>query len=256
VARNEIIRTLIVDDEPLARKRMRDLLAASADVRIVGEAENGAEAVTRIETLRPDLLLLDVQMPDLDGFGVLRMVEADELPLVIFVTAYDQYAVQAFEASAVDYLLKPARRERLAQALAKVREKLSARAENGAQLTGFLQTAPRQSAYLQRLPVRFQNRILILGIDEVTSLKIDRGLVCVATAEGEFWTKYTTFTELEEQLDPRIFLRVHRQVVVNLNHVREVVTLDNNTAILKLTGNQQVSISRGHLKSVRQVLNW
>jgi len=252
-----MIRTLIVDDEPLARKRLRTLFAAFTDVQVVAEAENGAEAVTKIETLTADLLLLDVQMPDLDGFGVLRMVETETLPLVIFVTAYDQYAVNAFEVSAVDYLLKPVRRERLAQALARAREQLAARNQASAHLTKFLHTSvPPPAAYLQRLPVRAQNRILILPIEQITSLKLDRGLVCVTTAEGEFWTKYTTFTELEGALDPQTFQRIHRQIVVNLNHVREITTFDNNTARLTLTGGLQVNVSRNHLKSLRHILNW
>ena len=252
-----MIRTLIVDDEPLARKRLRTLLAAFADVQVVAEAENGAEAVTKIETQSADLLLLDVQMPDLDGFGVLRMAETEALPLVIFVTAYDQYAVNAFEVSAVDYLLKPVRRERLAQALARAREQLAARGQASAHLTKFLQTsAPQPASYLQRLPVRAHNRILILPIEQITSLKLDRGLVCVTTAEGEFWTKYTTFTELEGLLDPHLFQRIHRQIIVNLNHVREITTFDNNTARLTLTGDLEVNVSRNHLKVLRQTLNW
>jgi two-component system LytT family response regulator len=252
-----MIRTLIVDDEPLARKRLRTLLAAFSDVQVRAEAGNGADAVTMIETEPADLLLLDVQMPDLDGFGVLRMVETEKMPLVIFVTAYDEYAVNAFEVSAVDYLLKPVRRERLAQALSKAREQLAARSQVSAQLNRFLHTsAPQPASYLQRLPVRAQNRILILPIEQITSLRIDRGLVCVTTAEGEFWTKYTTFTELEGLLDPHLFQRIHRQIIVNLNHVREITTFDNNTARLTLTGGEQVSVSRNHLKALRQILNW
>jgi DNA-binding LytR/AlgR family response regulator len=252
-----MIRALIVDDEPLARKRLSNLLAAFADVEIVAEADNGSDAVLQIEAHQPDLLLLDVQMPDLDGFGVLRMTELDPLPLVIFVTAHDQYAVLAFEVSAVDYLLKPIRRQRLEQALAKAREKLAARHPASAHLTEFLRTVAAASpAYLQRLPVRARNRILILTIEQITSLKLDRGLVCVTTADGEFWTKYTTFTELEGLLDPQVFQRIHRQIIVNLNHVREITTFDNHTARLTLTGGQQVNVSRSHLKALRQTLNW
>jgi two-component system LytT family response regulator len=252
-----MIHTLIIDDEPLARKRLRTLLAAFADVEVVAEAENGADAVLKIETHRPDLLLLDVQMPDLDGFGVLRMVELETLPLAIFVTAHDQYAVDAFEVNAVDYLLKPVRRQRLEQALTRAREKLAARGPVSAHLTEFLQAIARQpTSYLQRLPVRSHNRVLILNVDEITSLRIDRGLVYVATTAGDFWTKYTAFTELEGRLDPQVFLRVHRQVMVNLNHVREITTFDNHTARLTLTGGQQVNVSRSHLKALRQTLNW
>src|SRR6266540_3707480 len=237
-----MIRTLIVDDEELARKRLRRMLAPFGDVDVIGEAENGAEAVAKIESERPDLVFLDVQMPDLDGFGALRMIELDRMPMVIFVTAFDQFAVNAFEVNAIDYLLKPVHRQRLDQA--------------GAALTQFLKgLAPPTRAYL-RLPVRSQNRILILNVDQITSLRVDRGLVCAATAEGEFWTKYTALTELESQLDPQVWRRVHRQVIVNLNHVREINAFDNSTARLTLTGGQQVNVSRNHLPGLRQLLQW
>src|SRR5262245_6501704 len=133
-----MIRTLIVDDEELARKRLRRMLAPFGDVEIVGEAESGAEAVTMIESGRPDLVFLDVQMPDLDGFGALRMIELDRMPMVIFVTAFDQFAVNAFEVNAIDYLLKPVHRQRLEQAVAKARDKASSRDQAGAALTQLL----------------------------------------------------------------------------------------------------------------------
>lgn len=251
------MRTLIVDDEELARRRLQRMLAAFAEVQLIGEAENGAEAVAKIEAEQPDLVFLDVQMPDLDGFGVLRLVEADSLPQVIFVTAFDQYAVNAFEVSAVDYLLKPVHRQRLEQSLAKAREKLAKPEANQAQLTQLLQQFQRPATgYLQRLPVRAQQRILILNVEQITALRVEHGVVCAATTEGEFWTKHTALTELEELLDPAVFQRVHRQVIVNLNHVREINAFDNNTARLTLTGGQQVGVSRNHLPELRRVLQW
>src|SRR5262245_12915374 len=183
------IRTLIVDDEELARRRLQRMLAAFPDVQIIGEAENGAETVAKIEAEQPDLVFLDVQMPDLDGFGVLKLVEVAALPLIIFVTAFDQYAVNAFEVSALDYLLKPVHRQRLEQALVKVRAKLAKPEASQAQLTQLIQQFQRPAAnYLQRLPVRAQQRILILPVEQITSLRVEHGVVCAATAEGEFWT--------------------------------------------------------------------
>lgn len=251
------MRVLIVDDELLARQRMRDLLAAQTEVQVVGEAENGAAAVALIETLRPDLLLLDVQMPEVDGFGVLRLLEPAAWPLVIFVTAHDQYAVDAFEVSALDYLLKPVSLRRLAEALSKVRAQLAARGQAQTQLRQFLQTLPPPAGtYLQRLPVRAHQRILVLGVEQITCLRVERGLVCVTTAEGEYWTKFTTLAEVEPQLDPQNFRRVHRQVLVNLNHVREIHPYDNQTAQLTLSGGHQVNVSRNHLPELRKVLQW
>jgi len=220
-------------------------------------AENGAEAVTKIESERPDLIFLDVQMPDLDGFGALSMIELERMPMVIFVTAFDQFAVNAFEVNAIDYLLKPVHRRRLEQAVAKAREKTSSHDHAGAQLTQFLKSfAPPTRSYLQRLPVRSQNRILILNVDQIMSLRVDRGLVCATTADGEFRTKYTALTELESLLDPQVFHRVHRQVIVNLNHIREINAFDNNTARLTLTGGQQAPVSRNYLPGLRQALQW
>jgi two-component system LytT family response regulator len=161
---------MIVDDEELARKRLRRMLAPFGDVEIIGEAETGVEAVTKIESEQPDLIFLDVQMPDLDGFGALRMIELDRTPMVIFVTAFDQFAVNAFEVNAIDYLLKPIHRQRLEQAVAKAREKASSRDQAGAQLTQFLKSfSPPTRSYLQRLPVRSQNRILSDHIAESRS---------------------------------------------------------------------------------------
>lgn len=252
-----MIHALIVDDEQLARERMRGMLAPFADIEVVAEADSGADAVIKIEKYEPELLFLDVRMPGLDGFETLRMVETEPLPLVIFVTAYDQYAVAAFEANAVDYLLKPVRRRRLEQALAKVREKLASRRAGAAQLNSLLQSvAPRPESHLQRLPVRAQNRILILPVEQIALLRIDRGLVRVTTDQGEFRTRYTTFTELEGLLDPQVFLRIHRQVIVNLNHVHEITNIDKHSARVTLRGGQQAPVSRRHLKELREVIRW
>ncbi|HWP43805.1 MAG TPA: response regulator, partial [Blastocatellia bacterium] len=251
-----MIRTIIIDDEPLARNRLRKLLASFDDLEVIDEAAGGAEAIAKIEAHGPDLILLDVQMPDLDGFGVLRMIEGDALPAVIFVTAHDRYAVEAFEVSAIDYLLKPVRRNRLDQAISRAREKLRKTAAPDRDLTRLLESvAARSKSYLQRLPVRAQGRILILSIEQITSFRIDKGLVYVTAAGGEYWTRYTTFGQLEDQLDPNTFLRVHRQAMVNLNHIREVAAYDNSTARLTLSCGRQVSVSRNHMKRLRQALD-
>jgi two-component system, LytTR family, response regulator len=251
-----MIRAMVIDDEPLARNRLRKLLSSVADIEVMAEADSGPDAILKIEEHSPDLILLDIQMPDLDGFGVLRMLDPDALPLVIFVTAYDRYAVDAFEVNAVDYLLKPVRRERLEQALARAREKLKARPDAGREIARFLESISGQSKkYLQRLPARTGKRILILNLDQITSFRIDQGLVFVTAKEGEFWTRYTTFGQLETQLDPNTFLRVHRQAIVNLNHVREVAAFDNNTARLTLSCGHQVDVSRNNIKRLRQALD-
>jgi len=231
------------------------MLGAFPDVTVVDEAENGPGAISGIESAKPDLLFLDIQMPDLDGFGVLKMVDKQILPLTVFVTAHDKYAIDAFEVNAIDYLLKPIRRVRLDQALARVRDMLGARTTAADRLAGFLESDSAQpKSYLQRLPVRAQGRVLILAIDEITSLRVDRGLVFVTTPSGEFWTKYTSFGSLEGQLDPKAFLRVHRQSIVNLNKIREVKSFDNSTARLILSCGREVQVSRAQMRQVREAL--
>src|SRR5262245_8695044 len=170
-----MIRTIIIDDEALARARLRRLLAEFSDIEIVAEAEDGADAVLKIEEHRPDLLLLDVQMPELDGFGVLKMLDLQTMPKVIFITAHDQYAVDAFEVNAVDYLLKPVRLERLQQAINKARGKGAEATEQLANLLETITGKPR--AFLQRLPARAGKRILIVNIEQITSFRIEQGLV-------------------------------------------------------------------------------
>lgn len=235
---------------------MRKMLSTFQDVEILDEAENGSDAIAKIEHHNPDLLFLDVLMPDINGFEVLKMMEVTQQPYVIFVTAFDQYAVDAFEANAIDYLLKPVSRERLETAVEKARQKLQTPQREIQIPEGLLDLAQNSKSYVQRLPVRSQNRILVLNIDQVVALRIDRGLVYVNSAEGEYWTKYTTFSKLENLLDPKNFLRVHRQTMVNLNHIREINVFDNNTARVTLSNGQQVDVSRNYLKSLRQVLNW
>ncbi|HZS48453.1 MAG TPA: response regulator [Blastocatellia bacterium] len=251
-----MLKTIIIDDEQLARRRMRKMLSTFQDVEILDEAENGSDAIAKIEHHNPDLLFLDVLMPDINGFEVLKMMEVTQQPYVIFVTAFDQYAVDAFEANAIDYLLKPVSRERLETAVEKARQKLQTPQREIQIPEGLLDLAQNSKSYVQRLPVRSQNRILVLNIDQVVALRIDRGLVYVNSAEGEYWTKYTTFSKLENLLDPKNFLRVHRQTMVNLNHIREINVFDNNTARVTLSNGQQVDVSRNYLKSLRQVLNW
>jgi DNA-binding LytR/AlgR family response regulator len=250
-----MIRALIIDDEELARTRLRRMLSDFDYVQVVDEACGGLDAVTKIESHKPDLILLDVQMPDLDGFGVLQMADVHPLPMVIFVTAYDQYAVEAFEVSATDYLMKPVRRRRLQSAIEKVREKAGALAPADVALARLLQTvASGPKNYLQRLPARARNRIIVLGVEQIAALTLDRGLVYAMTSEGVFWTKYTAFSQIEDQLDPNTFLRVHRQAIVNLDHVREITAYDNSTARLTLSTGHEVSVSRNQMKRLRQAL--
>ena len=184
-----MIRTLIVDDEELARKRLRRMLEPFDDLEIVGEAENGADAVTKIESERPDLIFLDVQMPDLDGFGALKMIELERMPMVIFVTAFDQFAVNAFEVNAIDYLLKPIRAERLLAALNKTR--------GGPQVSrAALDAAANQPR--RHLSVHERGKIILVPLDDILYLRAELKYVTVRTAQREFLVE-ESLTHLEEE---------------------------------------------------------
>jgi len=210
------LRVLIVDDEPLARSRARRLLEEIGGCTIVGEAGSAPEARQQIEAMRPDLLLLDIQMPGEDGFALLR--DLSPRPAVVFVTAFDHYAVRAFEENAVDYLLKPFRRERLEQALDRTRRDLAHPAELAERLATLLGAVGRgeSSEHLERFTVRTGIRQVILRSDEVQWFGAEDKLVFAATAGAKHYVNFT-LDQLERRLDPRRFARIHRGAIVNLD---------------------------------------
>ncbi|NOT32779.1 MAG: response regulator transcription factor [Candidatus Eisenbacteria bacterium] len=266
-----ILRVLIVDDEAPARARARRLLEALPDLEIVGEAGSAAEARERIAALTPDLLLLDIQMPGEDGFELLRTLA--ERPAVIFATAFDHYAVQAFEERAIDYLLKPFRAERLAEALDRVRaaragpESLDARmrelldalaAERSHTRTSATPTttaATSELAPLERLTVRVGVRQRILRAEEILWFGAEDKLVFVAIEGDRFWINFT-LDQLEARLDARRFLRVHRGAIVNLDHALELRPAFAGTWRLTLrdTARTEVPVSRTRARPLRERL--
>jgi two-component system LytT family response regulator len=223
------IRTLVVDDEPLAREGLRVSLAGSEDVEIIGEAVDGVAAVEAIRSQRPDLVLLDVQMPGLNGFDVLEEVSGCHLPVVIFVTAYDQYAIKAFEVHALDYLLKPFPPERLRQALDHARRALASddERETDDRLARLLSSRAAAAAaalarpYLTRLPVKARDRFLLLKMEEVSWIDAAQNYVQLHARGGTFLVR-GTMSDIEARLDPAQFARIHRSTIVNLDRVREI----------------------------------
>lgn len=249
------LRVLIVDDEPLARARTRRLLDGVPGVEIAGEAGNAAEARQRCQEVRPDLLLLDIQMPGEDGFDLLRGL--DPKPAVVFVTAFDHYAVRAFEANAVDYLLKPFRAERLAEAIARVRRELArpeALSEKLASLLGALDRAEAPS-HLERFTVRLGQRQLILKAEEVLWFGAEDKLVFAATADARHYINFT-LDQLERRLDPRRFARVHRGAIVNLDHAAALRPAFAGTYRLQLrdAARTEVPVSRARARQLRERL--
>jgi two-component system LytT family response regulator len=222
------VRVLVVDDEPLARARMRTLIADHPDIEIVGECGNGADAILAIEKHSPDIVFLDIQMPELDGFGVIEAVGPDRMPLVIFVTAYDEYAVQAFEVHALDYLLKPVERERFAAALARAKARLSnpeaVRSDAGpdkAQLQALLEHLGRRQRRDLRLAIKVDGRLLLLRTAEIDWIEaVDNHAKIHVGAETHLVRD--TLTRLESRLPAARFLRIHRSTIVNTERVKEL----------------------------------
>lgn len=215
------IRVLIVDDEPLGRERLRMHLKDIVGVSVVAECAGGTSAVKSIVADKPDLVLLDIQMPDLDGFGVVEELRRRriEVPMVIFVTAYDQHAVRAFEINAVDYLLKPVQVDRLVEAIERARARLARPDPEGwSRSLGELLATARAGGYLQQIEVRTHGRAEYVGVREIAWLKADGNYVEIHTAERTHLIR-ETLAELEGRLDPGIFLRVSRSALLNLNHV-------------------------------------
>lgn len=257
------IRTVFVDDEKLAREEIGFLLRGLPGVAVIGEASNGVEAFNLIEKQRPDLALLDIQMPGLDGFQLAREIGTLEpAPRVIFVTAYDRYAVQAFEANALDYLLKPVSKERLEQAIDKVRplldQKSDEKSDLGDKLSALLSSLPAQKRLLSKIPVRRRKHLLLLDAKDMLYGYVKDGLVFVVTPEAQDLVAYRTLEDFAADLDPEVFHRVHRSYLANVNHIREIIPLasGNYELVMDDPAATHIPLSRQHSKELRRIYKW
>lgn len=217
------IRCLVVDDEPLGRERIISLLRTIPDAELIGQCETGAEAVQAIEALNPDLLFLDVQMPELDGFGVLAAFDGTAVPAVIFVTAYDEYALKAFEVHAQDYLLKPVDADRFREAVQRAGTRLRAEREQitNTRLLALLEQIERERPRAARVPVHTNDRVFFLPVEEIDWLEAADNYVRIH-AKGETHVIRKTLQHMEQALSPHVFVRVHRSAIVNVGRVREI----------------------------------
>jgi DNA-binding LytR/AlgR family response regulator len=247
------MRVLIVDDESPARQRLRRLLADIEGVELIGEAEGGVRAVEIIERDQPDLVLLDIQMPELDGFGVIEALK--EPPFIVFVTAYDEYAIQAFEVNALDYLLKPFGQERLEQAIHRAQEAYSKEDEFSTRFAPLLEDLAAQGRYLKRLAVRDRSHIRVLDVDEVDWIGVEDEQVYLHVGDAAFPIR-RTLKELETRLDPVHFFRAHRSAIVNLERVQEIIPWFKGSHKLRLTTGAEVELSRTQARALRGILRW
>ena len=236
------IRALIVDDEPLARRRVADLLAAEADVEIVAQCANGEDAIATIEASRPDLLFLDVQMPEIDGFDVLDAIGIERAPMVIFVTAYDQFALRAFEAHALDYLLKPFDDKRFRVALERARTRIHQQRQ-GAQerrLMALLEETRGTRSYLQRLVVPSGHGSALIRTEQIDWIEAERNYVRLHVA-GRSYLLRENLSHLDPVLDPAAFCRIHRGTIVNINRIRAVESVRGEYEVVLHDGTRLTS---------------
>jgi two-component system, LytTR family, response regulator len=217
------IRVLIVDDEPLARKMVCGMLRGHPGIEVIGECENGLEAIKAILTDEPDIVFLDVQMPEVDGFAVLEGCKSERMPLIIFVTAYDQYAVRAFEVNALDYLLKPYDQERFEQALERACQQLrSGRSEHfNERILSLLEQNQARVPYLERLIIKTEGRIFFLRTDEIEWIEAEGNYVSLHVGKKRYFFR-EAISSLETQLDPRKFQRIQRSAIVNIDYIGEL----------------------------------
>jgi two-component system LytT family response regulator len=251
------LRAVIADDEPRARQFLDRLLSERPEIDVVGEAKGGAEALALVARLSPDVVFLDIQMPDLSGLEVARHLKGDDAPVVVFVTAYDQHAVEAFEVAALDYLLKPIRRERLAEAVRRVAHEVrSGRGAAGqeAAVRAVLKNAEVQHRLepLRRLPVRFRREVKLLDLEQVARV-VSRDRVVLACAEGREYLVDYTLQELEERLPAGQFVRAHRAALVNIDSI-ESYGGEDGVLVLRLKDGTRVEASERRAAEVRRRL--
>lgn len=250
------IRALIVDDEPLARRGIKARLAASSDVSVVGECDGGRAAVESIRALAPDLIFLDVQMPEVDGFAVVESVTAARMPIVIFVTAYDSHALRAFEAHAIDYLLKPIDDARFAQALDRVRERVRDRAAGALakQLSALLADVTRTGAApLDRVAVRDRGRLVLLDPRDIEWVAADGDYLRISASARSYLVR-ETLTAMEARLPASRFARIHRSSIVNVAHIAALEPLPNREFLVVLRDGSRLRSSRSYEDRLRRLL--
>ena len=251
------LKTLIVDDEPVARQVLREGLEEFDEIEIAGEAQDGTSALSAIGLLAPDLIFLDLQMPGGGGFDVIRQLPAaGNIPMVVIVTAFDQYAIQAFEAGAIDYLLKPVGRDRLAQAVdraLKLRVRPLAVAEQLASMQGIAESSGARR--VRRIVARSGEEYLLLNADEVFAFEADGDLVWIVTAKKRYMATQS-LKVIQEKLKNTSFRRIHRGALVNIDHVRKMSTLSSQRWLVTLSNNQEFIVSKRQAGNIRQLLSW
>lgn len=253
------IRVVIADDERPARSYLAALLRGFEDVDLIGEAENGADALELIESVRPDLAFLDLQMPPPDGLTVVRLLKKNRMPLIAFVTAYDEFAVQAFEVNAIDYLLKPVESKRLRETINRAQERLEDtdwRTDNATRLRSALSQYEETARppLLERIPVRHREEILLLPVSQIASITADGELLHLTLDSQERYTITYRLKDIELRLDSAQFVRLSRSAIVRINAIRSATPMPGGTYLVSLTNGQQLHSSRSQSRILREDL--
>jgi two-component system response regulator LytT len=248
------IKVIIVDDEKLARDEMRFLLSQEKDVEIAAEASGGREAIELVRSEKPDVVFLDIQMPEMNGFQVVHeLVEAGMPPLIVFATAFDQYAIKAFEVNALDYLLKPIDRQRLAEALARARREMPRRGEFAKRLRALAESIHSGTSFLPRIVIRKGEEPALVDVARVAMLRREGSRVTAYTEEGKFSTNYRDLDEVETQLDPAIFVRLGGDYLVNVGRITDLVPWSGGNFMVTLgdADKTEVRLNRSQAKLLK-----
>jgi two-component system, LytTR family, response regulator len=251
------LRVIVADDERPARSFLTALLRADPDVVVVGEAASGPEAVAMIEAEKPDLALLDWEMPELDGIGVVRALKGRQVPFVVFVTAYDEYAVRAFELNAVDYLLKPVGKERLRETLGRVRQRIElqeASEEQQARVDAAIDSLDTRAAYLERLPVRNRDEVVLVPVAHIASIVAEGELLNITTHRNDRHVITFRLKDLEARLDPARFIRLGRGTIANVDQIARISAMPGGTHVVSMNNGQRLAVSRLQSRVLRERL--
>jgi len=246
----QIIKALIVDDEPLAREGIRHLLAESHAQAQIAEAVSGVAALTAIATFQPDLIFVDVQMPEMDGFELVRRIEAACMPVVVFVTAHDKYAIQAFEINAIDYLLKPVSRDRFLITLQRVKERLLNQGEGARQVLAMLQSIASPSKYIERVSIRTAGKTIFVHMRDIDWMQAAENYVQLHLKSARYML-HVPINTFQQSLDPRMFMRIHRSRIVNVGQIKELEAGAHGDFVLVLHSGARLQSSRTYHDSIR-----
>ena len=247
--------TLLVDDEPLAREGLRVLLSGDPDITAIREAKDGREAVQSIRENRPDLVFLDVQMPEMDGFAVVKEIGAELMPAVVFVTAHDKYAIQAFEINAIDYLLKPVTAQRFRETLLRAKDRLTAKPpahEASRQILSLLETIASPRRYVKRLAVRSAGKTLFVDVREIDWIEAAENYVQLHASRASHLV-HVAMSTLEKSLDPEMFLRIHRSVMVNVARIKELQPAQHGEYVVTLTNDVRLQSGRVYSEKLKNL---